>query len=47
MKISVQMNIFTVRKKILLASKLMGVILVLSYVFSTRLPLNSDVSLII
>ena len=47
MKISVQMNIFTVRKKILMASKLMGVILVLSYVFSTRLPLNSDVSLII
>lgn len=47
MKISEQINVFTIRKKILLASKLMGVILVLSYVFSTRLPLNSDVSLII
>lgn len=47
MKISGQMNVFTIRKKILLASKLMGVILVLSYVFSTRLPLSADVSLII
>ena len=41
------MNVFTIRKKILLATKLMGVILVLSYVFSTRLPLNADVSLMI
>ena len=47
MKISGQMNVFTIRKKILLASKLMGIILVLSYVFSTRLPLSADVSLII
>ena len=47
MKISEHMNIFTIRKKILLASKLMGVILILSYVFFTRLPLNADVSLMI
>ncbi|MDE6363615.1 MAG: HAMP domain-containing protein, partial [Lachnospiraceae bacterium] len=47
MKISDHMNVFTIRKKILLASKLMGVILVLSYVFSTRLPFGKDVSLMI
>ena len=47
MKISSQMSVFTIRKKILLASKLMGVILVLSYVFSTRMPLNADVSLMV
>ena len=41
------MNVFTIRKKIVLASKLMGAILVLSYMFSTRLPFNSDVSLMI
>lgn len=47
MKISGNMNYFTMRKKILLVSKLMGVILVLSYVFSTRLPLSEDISFII
>ncbi len=47
MKMRAQMNVFTIRKKILLASKLMGVILVLSYVISTRLPLNADISLMI
>ena len=47
MKINNHMNVFTVRKKILLASKLTGVILVLSYVLSTRLPLNADTSLVI
>ncbi|MCI8514612.1 MAG: HAMP domain-containing histidine kinase [Lachnospiraceae bacterium] len=45
MKITDHMNIFTIRKKIVLASKLAGAILVLSYALSTRLPLNSDVSL--
>ena len=35
MKISDHMNVFTLRKKILLASKLMGVILMVSYVFSS------------
>ncbi len=47
MKISDPMNVFTIRKKILLPSKLTGVILVLSYVFSARLPFNADVSLVI
>lgn len=47
MKISESMNFFTIRKKILLASKLMGVILVVSYAFSARLPLGADVSLVI
>lgn len=47
MKIREQMNVFTIRKKIVMASKLMGAILVLSYVFSTRLPLNADISLMI
>ena len=47
MKLRDHMNIFTIRKKILLATKLLGAILVLSYVFSTRLPLHPDVSLVI
>lgn len=47
MKMSDNMNVFSIRKKILLASKLMGVILVLSYVFFTGLPLNADVSFVI
>ena len=47
MKISDNMNVFNIRKKILLASKLMGVILVLSYVFFTGLPLNADISFVI
>ena len=47
MKLSDHMNVFTIRKKIVLASKLMGAILVLSYVFSTRLPLNADASLML
>ncbi len=41
------MNIFTIRKKIVLASKLMGAILIFSYVLSTRLQLNADISLMI
>ena len=41
------MNLFTIRKKIVIASKLMGAILVLSYVFSTGLPLSTNVSLMI
>lgn len=31
MKIKENMNIFTIRKKILLASKLIGVVLIISY----------------
>lgn len=47
MKMSDHMKLFTIRKKIVMASKLMGAILVLSYVFSTSLPLNPDVSFMI
>ena len=47
MKISNNRNVLGIQKKILLASKLMGAILVLSYVFFTGLPLNADVSFII
>ena len=47
MKISDNMNGLSIRKKILLASKLMGVILIVSYVLSTRLPLNTDTSFVI
>ncbi len=47
MKISGHMNLFTIRKKIVMASKVMGAILVLSYVFSARLPLNEDASFMI
>ena len=47
MKINNYMNVFSIRKKMLLASKLTGVILVLSYVLSTRLPLNADASLVV
>lgn len=47
MKMSDHMNIFTIRKKIVLASKLMGAILIFSYVLSTRLQLNADISLMI
>lgn len=47
MKIRDHMNVFTIRKKIVLASKLMGVILVVSYVLSTRLPLDADASLLL
>ena len=47
MKISDNMSVFSIRKKILLASKLMGIILVVSYVLSTRLSLNADISFVI
>ena len=36
MKINENMNIFTIRKKILLASKLIGVALIVSYILSTK-----------
>ena len=44
MKISNHMNIFTVRKKILLASKLIGVMLIVSYMFSAKMPIDTDIS---
>ena len=47
MKRSGRGNVLTVRKKILLVSKVIGMILVLSYGFSVRLPLDSELSFII
>ncbi len=47
MKMSDHMNLFTIRKKLVMASKLMGAVLVFSYVLSTRLPLNADASFMI
>lgn len=44
MKISDRMNVFTIRKKILLASKLIGVLLIVSYVLSEKLPIRSGYS---
>ena len=46
MKIRENMNIFTIRKKILLASKLMGVILIVSYILSHELPISKDLSFV-
>jgi signal transduction histidine kinase len=47
MKIKENMNIFTIRKKILLASKLIGVVLIISYVLSTKLPMDTYISFVI
>ncbi len=47
MKSSDNMNIHSIRKKILLVSKVMGAILIVSYIFSTKLPFSSDISLLI
>lgn len=47
MKKSDSGNVFTVRKKILLFSKLMGVLLVVSYIIFTRLPFGADLSFVI
>ncbi len=44
MKIIDSMNVFTIRKKILLSSKLIGVLLVVSYVLSAKLPFNTSYS---
>jgi len=44
MKISESMNVFTARKKILLASKLIGVLLIVSYVLSAKLPIDTSYS---
>ncbi len=44
MKISDNLNVFTIRKKILLVSKLIGVLLIVSYVLSAKLPINTSYS---
>ncbi|MDE5933474.1 MAG: HAMP domain-containing histidine kinase [Lachnospiraceae bacterium] len=38
-------NIHSIRKKILVASKVIGAVLILSYIFSTKLPFSADISL--
>lgn len=47
MKIGDNRNVFGIRKKVLLASKLMGIILVVSYLFFAGLPLYADISLVV
>ena len=42
-----QFSFRTVRKKIILISKLAGIILMISYLISTRLPLEEDISLLL
>ena len=44
MKISENMNLHRIRKKILLASKLIGALLMVSYALSNQLPFSPDVS---
>ena len=41
------MNIHSIRKKILLMSKVIGAILIISYILSTKLPFPSDISFFI
>ncbi len=47
MKILENVNIFSLRKKILLVSKLIGIVLIVSYVLSGYLPVSTDVSFVI
>lgn len=47
MKAIDRMHVFTVRKKILLASKLIGVLLIASYMLSARLPLDANLSFVL
>ena len=42
-----QFSLRTVRKKIIMISKLAGIVLVVSYLISTRLPLEEDVSFLL
>ncbi|MDE6016683.1 MAG: HAMP domain-containing histidine kinase [Acetatifactor sp.] len=47
MKNSNNLSIHSIRKKILLMSKVIGAILVISYILSTKLPFSSDISFFI
>ena len=47
MKNSDNLSIHSIRKKILLMSKVIGAILVISYILSTKLPFSSNISLFI
>ena len=40
-------SLHTVRKKILMLSKLAGVVLIFSYIFSARLPISADASFLV
>lgn len=42
-----QFSLRTVRKKIIMVSKIAGIALVISYIISTRLPLGQDISLLL
>lgn len=45
MKNSDNLSIHSIRKKILLMSKVIGAVLVISYILSTKLPFSSNTSL--
>ena len=47
MKNSKNLNIHSIRKKILIASKVTGAILIISYIIATKLPFSQDTSLFI
>ncbi len=47
MKINENMNIFTIRKEDTAGLKLIGVALIVSYILSTKLPVNTDISFVI
>ena len=47
MKIKDNFSLRTVRKKIIMVSKVAGIILIISYVISTRLPVEQDVSFLL
>lgn len=47
MKNSDNLSIHSIRKKILLMSKVIGTVLVISYILSTKLPFSSNISLFI
>lgn len=44
MNIKDNFTLRTVRKKIIMVSKTAGIVLIISYVVSTRLPIHPDVS---
>lgn len=47
MKIKDSLSLRTVRKRIIMISKIAGIILIISYVISTRLPIEQDFSLLL
>ncbi len=44
MKNSDNLSLHSIRKKILFMSKMIGAVLVLSYIFSTKLPFSPNIS---